>query len=198
MVLCFQGRIFPCSFRHNVVYIYKNDDDEISRIAVGTETVTGTVSRVSSDGDGVTIDGTVYKYAENELEGMFDGADTLDIAAGDEVTLYLDAYGYIFDFEATSSADDFAVVLQTGETSGISGGLEIKLFLADGTDRIFAVDDEDIDASIITSSGAWTSAWDETAPASTLIKYGLNSSNEIDTIEVVENETNNTILLIER
>ena len=40
----------------NVVYVYTDDDGEITRVDVGTETVTGTISRMPSNKSSVTID----------------------------------------------------------------------------------------------------------------------------------------------
>ena len=164
----------------DVVYVYKNLDDEIGRIAVGTETVSGEVTKVNRDGDEFTINGTVYSLASDKLE--YNGIDATDatttkLATEDEVEAYLDAYGYIYDYDKTAgSADKYAVVLKTGFAGGMENDPQIKLFLADGSTTTFNVDDGEIDGSILTG-GAWS------VNAGTLIKYGVNSSGEIDAIE---------------
>ena len=104
-----------------MVYVYKNGDtDKIAKIAVGTQTVTGEASKISSNGKTVTIEGKGYKYAYDEVSQDLDNAAEPDnkgnypIEAGDGVELTLDAYGYIYNFEQTSGkADKYAVVLQT-------------------------------------------------------------------------------------
>ena len=42
----------------NVVYVYVNSKDEITRVDVGTRVVTGVINKVNSAGDQITIDGT--------------------------------------------------------------------------------------------------------------------------------------------
>lgn len=178
----------------DVVYVYKNKDDKIGRIAVGTEKVTGEVTKVSKDDDEVTIDGKVYKYSDKELAN--NGIDATDrttntMSVEDEVEAYLDAYGFMYEYDKTAgSADKYAVVLKTGASTGIDTDLQIKLFLADGTTTTFNVDDDDIDGAIITK-GAWVGDWKDDsgkAKAGTLIKYGINKDGDIDAIESVETD----------
>ena len=178
----------------DVVYVYKNLDDKIGRIAVGTETVSGEVTKVSKDETEATINGTVYKYAIEELDN--NGASATEatsdkLGVEDEVKAYLDAYGFIYDYDKTAgSADKYAVVLGTDKSESFgSTTFEIKLFLADGSTSTFDVDDDDIAASIITGN-AWVGDWATSGDiAGTLIKYGVNKDGEIDAIESVDTDT---------
>ena len=180
----------------NIVYVYKNDSDKIARVAVGPQTVSGQITKVNGDKDTVTLDGKKYNYASLELAkngGNNGDACANDLKASDEVTLYLDAYGYIYDYSKTSgSADKYAIVLKTGKTAGVSSDLQIKLFTADGSTKTFDVDTDDIenivdingDNIFTTSSGVnWSTDWNETKAAGMLIKYGVNKDGEIDSIE---------------
>ncbi|WP_130862875.1 S-layer homology domain-containing protein [Bacilliculturomica massiliensis] len=192
--------------KDNVVYVYDNNDKEIERIAVGTETISGEVTKTNAAKTKITIDGKTYKYASVELDGnkiVNDAVAAGKIEAGDEVKLYLDAYGYIFDYdEISGQADNYAIVLETENKDGnkISSGAKIKLFLADGTAKVFDVDEDEIlDAGIIDSTDSDTVKSDGTKGASaagtdghwnnttitagSIIKYGVDKSGTITDIE---------------
>jgi len=165
----------------DVVYVYVDDDDEyIRKVAVGTEVVTGEITKISSD-DEYTINGTKYDLAD-----VMDG-DSEDVAAGDEVNAYLDAYGDIYSFEMTEgTADDFAVALDYADgEEGLNGdSAAVKLFLNDETDEVFDVDDEATtsdDEDLLTVDGDIT--WN-VVPSVNLVLYGTDDDGVIDTMDV--------------
>ena len=171
-----------------VAYVYKsNDNDTIARIAVGDKTVTGEVTRVSKDEDEVTIDGTVYTYAMDELagNGAPGEASVGDIKAGNEVKLTLDAYGYIYDFEKTDSkADKFAIVLKIEDKEGnkITSDAKLQLFLADGTVKTFNASEDDIDdTDIISAAGAWNAS---NITSGAIVKYGVDKDGTITDMNI--------------
>jgi hypothetical protein len=157
----------------DVVYVYANSDDEIVRIEVGTETATGIVKNFKDTGTDVaakyTIAGTTYKNAEEVVNGVTDTGNSDSIDEDDvteDVTAVLDARGFVFSFEATDSADNYAVVEKM--SAGINN--EVKLMLADGTEKTFTVDDDDDYAAL--TKGA-------------VIGYGLDSDGLIDEVEQI-------------
>lgn len=177
-----------------VVYVSKNEDGYISKVAVGpTEKVTGEATKVSSgdnDSEKVTVNGKVYKYATAELKGN-KGPGEVDpgkIEAGDEVEITLDAYGYIYDSEKTDSkADKFAVVLKTGFSGGVDSDPQIKLLLADGSTKLFTAKAGDIDnANAITSSSI---GWNPTLTSGSIVKYGVNKDGKITSLQVADGGT---------
>ena len=172
----------------HIVYVYDNNDSEISRVAVGTEVVTGEVTKVNGDSTKITIDGKEYKYASVELSNNKIGNDAVSntkIDAGDEVTLYLDAYGYIYDYdEVSGTADKYAVVLniEDKETGKIESDAKIKLFLPDGTAKIFAADESDIeDTGILSASNTWNQT---NVTKGAIVKYGLDKDGNISSLKV--------------
>jgi len=175
----------------DVVYVYTlgNDlDEDIVKVAVGTDVVEGVATRVSSDTTEVTLDGKVYGYASDNVSGVTDAGDVAahgDIVAGDEVELTLDAYGYIYSTEETSgTADDYAVVLERGNaTESIGSTPQIKLFTADGAAKIFDVDDSEVTNYI--TNGVWTEVG---VTPGAVIEYGLNKDGEIDEIQLVDSD----------
>jgi hypothetical protein len=183
----------------NVVYVY-TAAGEITRIEVGTEVVTGTVTRISSDAKTITVDGKAYKYADDQL--TLSGPDVTangGVSIDDEVELTLDVNGYIYSIDSvTSSGGNYAMVLEVEDkTSGLSGrDAAVELFLADGTTKVFNVDSDfaDTNTSLI-NKGAWVnpgSARFDTTPATKgkalvtlLVEYSVDKDGVIDFIDEV-------------
>ncbi len=182
----------------NIVYVYANDDSDIVRVAVGTEVVSGEVTKTNAAQNKLTIGGKTYKLADVELtkNGVSGELTAETVDAGDEVKLFLDAYGYAYDYDSISgSADNYAIVLKTGKTGGASSDEQVKLFLADGTTKTFNIDsdafkkDNTVAGKPIKAIPGLVSTTPNAkdmhfiAEAGTIIKYGVNKNGEIDTLE---------------
>lgn len=176
----------------SIVYVYENNDEEIARVAVGTQTAQGEVTKVNNDQTKVTLDGKEYKYASQELKNNNIGTDAVSntkIEAGDEVKLYLDAYGYIYDYdEVSGAADKYAVVLgiEDKDSGKLESDAKIKLFLPDGTATIFNADQDDIkDKNILDANNNW----DKTVvKRGSLVKYGLDKDGNISSLKIANAE----------
>lgn len=179
----------------NVVYVYENNDDEIARVAVGTEVVKGKITAIKEGKTTkVTIDGKNYNFASEKLEknGVDSSFDKTDIDTGDEVEIFLDAYGYMYDYNSISSkADNYAVVLETGMAGDRIGEKnQIKLFLPDGTDKVFDVDNDlfkagDVVADVTSDTAdANGSKW--LVKSGDIVKYGVDKDGIIDTFEALK------------
>jgi hypothetical protein len=170
-----------------VVYIYANKDDEIRKLAVGTEVVSGEITKKTS-GDKYTIGGKALERAA----ASFDFPATFEGVVGDEVEAVLDFYGDIFEMTKTDgTTDNYAVVLETGDGSG--GGLTgfnpaLKLFLADGTVKTFDVDASEVDdGTIIGEDEKWVGSWAGKAKAGRIIEYGVDKDGVVTEITEVRN-----------
>lgn len=144
----------------NVVYIYTDTNDNkgiIKKVAVGTEIVEGTITKVNDTDKEWKVNGKTYALADQHKSSWKD--DQLD----NDVKLYLDAYGDIYDFDIVSgSAKDYAVLKDDNGSFG-----SVKLFLADGTTKTFDLDDDELGGGIgITQYNAFA--------------YSLNKSGQID------------------
>jgi hypothetical protein len=161
----------------NVVYVYVGDVDgkgtkEVTKIEVGTEVVTGEITKVNSGKTKITVGGTAYE--------MWDGSP-FSVGLKDEVELFLDYDGKVFEIDVIDAeADNYAIVLLT-EKAG-SGAIsakdaKVKLFLADGTTKVFDVD---------TDVELYDANWDEDEYLSgTLVEYGVDKDGVIDVLERV-------------
>jgi hypothetical protein len=150
----------------DVVYVYA-DDEGIRKIEVGTETVTGTVKNfknvdLDTYATKYAIGANTYKNAEEVINNVSGGDVVTDVEVAEEITAYLDARGYVYDFEDSTSATDFAVVEDLDD--GIND--EVKLMLVDGTEKVYNYDTDDDAAGELTIG--------------TVIGYGLDSSGEVD------------------
>lgn len=174
--------------KDDVVYVYEGKGEDIARVAVGQKEVSGEVTKVNSKGDQITIDGAKYKYASKELNGTVDGAcDINKIEAGDEVKLFLDAYGYIYDYEEISgTADNYAIVLKSEdkEDNKISSDYLLKLYLASDEAKVFTVDDDEVSDKLFKADGTWNKDADGVTTGA-IVKYGVDKNGVITTIEGV-------------
>ena len=191
--------------KDNVVYVFANADDKIVRVEVGTETVKGKISKKTTNDKDYTIGGKVYTVSDITLPTA---------KVGDEVEARLDYTGKIYEFDKISGkADNYAVVIELSPGSdriGLRADLPlIKMILADGTVKTFEVDLDDLSYETDNSNDSdWDDFVDDTGVTETagnntygqwsvisqldkgsIIKYGTNSSGQVDTINQVKNST---------
>ena len=172
--------------KDDVVYVYASSTaKKITRVAVGQKTVTGKLTKVTNK-EKYTVDGTEYKVAEKEVAGISTSSTDYDIAAdvkaGDTVTLTLDVYGNIYKLEADSANRAYAAVLKQGKTENAYDEETYSLqFLNAEGETVVANVDKDYAAKYKAVMGDTVGA----VQAVTIVKYHLNSSNEIDFIEKV-------------
>ncbi|MCL1810115.1 MAG: S-layer homology domain-containing protein, partial [Clostridiales bacterium] len=87
----------------DVVYVYATGGTgDVIRIAASNDTVEGTIDEVSVDDDYVVIDGEEYGFSADYLV-CGDGASVSDVEGevGSDAEALLDAYGNIYDIDAT-------------------------------------------------------------------------------------------------
>ena len=152
----------------DVVYVYDNDK-VIRKIEVSNKTVEGVVKsfkdKTTDSKAKFTIGDKTFKNSKEVLNNVGIDADALVVGVDnvtDEVKAFLDARGYVFDFEKTAKARNYAV-LEKIATGGIDN--QAKLALADGTEKVFVYD--------VTKTGIVAGDVDN------LIGYGLNKDGKI-------------------
>lgn len=152
----------------DVVYVYDNDK-VIRKIEVSNKTVEGVVKSykaATTDSKAkFAIGDKTFKNSKEVLNNVGIDADALVVGVDnvtDEVKAFLDARGYVFDFEKTAKARNYAV-LEKIATGGIDN--QAKLALADGTEKVFVYD--------ATKTGIVAGDVDN------LIGYGLNKDGKI-------------------
>ncbi len=178
--------------KDDIVYVYTGTDEEITRVAVGQQVVNAELTKVTSN-EKYTVDGTEYKLAAKETAGISESSPgysiASDVKAGDEVELSLDAYGYIYKLEADSANRLYAAVLKTGKDTDAYNETTYSLqFLNSAGETVVANVDDDYETDYAKVMGDTAGA----VKAATIVKYHLNSSNEIDYIEKV-NAGNNAV-----
>lgn len=157
------------------VYLHKSgaDKDKIVKISVSNDTVEGVITKINNKQTKFTIGGKAYEL--NDWAG--DNGVTKDKLRGlmdDETSavFYLDYDGAIFDYDDEGSVTkSYAVVLGTyseekfGDTT-----YELKLFLADGTNKVFE---------------AKEAAYKKATPGE-VVEYKLNSDNVVKSISATQ------------
>lgn len=156
---------------NNVVYVYTKGGDgkEINKVEVGTTVVTGEVTKIK--GSKYTVDGKEYKFATTK------GAESDRPEVGDEVVLYLDAAGKIYDFDnKTGSNDKYAVMIQNAY-----GKDEYKFYTADDEDLWINLKQDARDViGTPTSAGILNNK---------IIGYSLNKDGSMNSADIDRNHT---------
>ena len=158
----------------DAVVTYYAAENSIVKVEVSTNTVTGTVSRVSSDGETVTIDGTAYDLSA-------DRASTP--ALGDEGTFYLNYRGEIFDQNTDSDINYAVVTLDMAKDAGSYGASnynKVKLLTEDGNQTIFTLSSSESNEKDNAASGSGNTVSDFSIGS--LVTYTVNSNGAISNI----------------
>ncbi len=129
--------------KDDAVFVYTSgnvDGDVITKVAVSDDVVENVeITSRKSDNSEITADGKTYTRSvlSTALNFSYD-----KYKPGTKVNLMLDAYGKVYDAKVVEAQKLYGVVLNTANasTQGLSSAYaEIKLFLADGTTKIFKV-----------------------------------------------------------
>jgi len=174
--------------KENVVAVYTTGNavgtGTIARVEVGTQTVSGTVSRVNSALKTITIGGTAYKVSDlSNQDVMTTGVATDDVVAGDKGTFYLDYQGRLYHFEKEDTTHLYGVVLdQSAGASGLNGATaKVQLFTEEGKKVVYVVSDSLVNYPAAGGAGTWKTA----IAANDVIDFTLNSSGQINKITPV-------------
>ena len=163
----------------NVVYVYTNTSDKIRRVDVGTTVIKGEITKKTASK--ITIDGKSYKFAKTntgELASAPVDIDTWD--AGDEVTVYLDYNGKIYDGELVeSNSGNYALLYSKSTTPPNSDDLtsdsKVKLVVNDGSVKTFNINGEKYNNNVKDNK---SSKWADLTQGS-IVKYEVNSEGKI-------------------
>ena len=108
-------------------YSYKTGDKGVQNVRVAPNAVTGTLSSFTA-GKSVTVSDTQYK-ANNANKGEI---KDLENAVDNDLTVYLDEYGYVVYVDTDAIDNNYAVVL--GYTTGTGSVAQtVKLLTTDGS-----------------------------------------------------------------
>jgi len=169
--------------KDDVVYVYSNSKG-IAKIAVGTEVVEGTVTKMSSDAapdTKITVAGTEYKLAAGAKKANADFSGWM--TGGNTIKAYLGPDGKIFDAkEVTSSTSTvYAILLKTeAKKTGITDtAAKAQFFTQNGETVVYEMTgklDADTTGTKITSGTA-------IANQGELVKLTLNDKGKVTKVE---------------
>ena len=131
-----------------VVYtkLYNTDTAKATFVVTKAETVTGTLDSYKNSVDEITVDGTVYKVNNKALvDDLTDDAVTTFSTGdlGESVTLYM-INGFVGAVDLAASSSNYALITDTSDSGTIGGinAFQIKVLLADGTEKIVSIDED--------------------------------------------------------
>lgn len=167
----------------DIVYVYANDAENITKVEVSDNTETGTIDKISTDGEKYTIDGTQYEIVAAEMPGQ----DIDDAAkAGDEVKVGFGPDGKIYTLEIVEGTGNYAVIVAIDKSKTPDKGTnaldattsKIQLLTPDGV-KIYTAG-IDYDKSTKKEKDPST-AWADLEPG-TIVKFTVNDNAEITKI----------------
>lgn len=177
----------------NVLTYSVDSDNYVKKLAVGTQVITGPVSKLSGDKEKVTIDGKEYE--------MYDGSAFKDeIKVGNTVKLTLTYSGKVFKAErsGTTSKDTYGIVIAISLGDNASSSIDaedpqIKLYTSAGTEKVFDLDAKAlVDGNYLAENSgngkvSYVTAGTINAELgkNTVVKYDLNTQGKINVLEVV-------------
>ena len=153
----------------DVVYVYTKANSTgaaITKVTVGTEVITGTVTKLNADKDVATIGSTKYDAASEIVT-------PLNNSVGKEIKAWLNYDGEIYDWEEVTSDETYAILLGYDTESGAAFSSDVnkvKFFLADGTSKIYTLD------SSATTAGA----------VGDVVTYKVNAKDKVSEVAVAE------------
>lgn len=159
----------------DVIETYLGATGKIVKIVVTRDVVTGSVTKINSANDTITVDGKTYEPIGDEFDG------DLAVEVGDEYNFYLNAAGDVVAREEVTETAAYAVVVATAAedatwTDG-AAGYSVKLFTAEGKTETYTVKKD-----VVTTIG--TSNWANFI--GTVVKYNVNDAGEVSTMKAVE------------
>ena len=160
----------------DVVYVY-TDGTNIRKVAVGTEVVTGKVTETGTDY--AVVNGAKYYFYATAVAGSATIAvDLPDV--GDSVVLTLDYDKYVYDIEASGSADSFAIVKGYDNNLGSSILVPVaKLYTSnDSTKNYDTAEGTDLTATL--GSGMTKTSLTPGA----IVGYGLDKDGVINNLDL--------------
>ncbi|NMA93202.1 MAG: S-layer homology domain-containing protein [Clostridiales bacterium] len=169
-----------------VAYVYTDAAGFITRIEIGTETVTGEVTKVSSDKSVATIGGVDYEFAVNATA---DGKKAQD--PGTKGTFRLDYAGDIYDgvIDKEEVVTNYAMVLLVANPPDPEGidtdKRSVKLLLADGTTKTFSATKAQMDGIGFDGGGVVPYVFPHKAAAPTPVVYKLNEDGKLTDIQLL-------------
>ena len=170
----------------DVVYVYTNGT--ITKIEVSDLVVSGEITRLK-DGK-YTINGKAY--------GVYTGAGnkSVSLSVGDESIHTLDGWKD-YDYKSRQLIDWYYRIQECHTGEGLNNkDAQVKLFLADGTNKTFVVDEDAYEtavANLIGTNGVWgdtTVAADVGSGSAanlvgTAVKYEINKDGNISALELI-------------
>ena len=164
----------------DIITVYLDKNTKVAKLEVSTEKVEGAITKINKAGDVYTIGGTDYDVAKGAYLASTKASGLQPEAEG---TFFLNYAGEIAAYDETKdTTKNYAIVLDMGKDTGRYGTSDfyLKAFLADGTEKEFAVDDSKLTTFITGSPAAWTGL-----TAGDVVEYEIDSDEVVVGLKVL-------------
>ena len=168
----------------NIVAVYANSDNVITKVEVGTEVVTDKVAKVKTNDD---VYKTVYTVGDKEYKAskLLTEADAKalvnTLTAGAEVKMFLDYSGKIYKAEVVEDTYLYGVALKAADTGNSYDDTDymIKVMQADGKAAVLKIKNKATFDNITTGK----------VNEGQLVRYKVNSDNQVTEMTVATAKT---------
>ena len=167
----------------NIVAVYANSDNVITKVEVGTEVVTDKVAKVKTNDD---VYKTVYTVGDKEYKAskLLTEADAKalvnTLTAGAEVKMFLDYSGKIYKAEVVEDTYLYGVALKAAGTGNSYDNTDymIKVMQADGKAAVLKIKNQ----------VTFNNIKDEVNEGQ-LVRYKVNSDNQVTEMTIATAKT---------
>lgn len=167
----------------NIVAVYANSDNVITKVEVGTEVVTDKVAKVKTNDD---VYKTVYTVGDKEYKAskLLTEADAKalvnTLTAGAEVKMFLDYSGKIYKAEVVEDTYLYGVALKAADTGNSYDNTDymIKVMQADGKAAVLKIKNQ----------VTFNNIKDEVNEGQ-LVRYKVNSDNQVTEMTIATAKT---------
>lgn len=179
-------------------YVNSNNELEYGVVTITSEKASGSVTTYDTDDKTITVGGKAYDY-NSYIGGKIGANGSSGIKLGDEVTLYVNARGYVVDMDKTASNQNlkYGFATKAVKSTGVEDSWQLRLVTTDGTWTTFDMANK-VSFEGKTSESTTSMAIDKMNDADHLkgttlsgkiilnkvVAYETNSSNEINKIYV--------------
>lgn len=170
-------------------YVNNNNELEYGVVTITSEKASGSVTTYDTDDKTLTVGGKAYDY-NSYIGGKIGANGSNGIKLGDEVTLYVNARGYVVDMDKTASNQNlkYGFATKAVKSTGVEDSWQIRLVTTDGTWTTFDM------ANKVSFEGATSVS--TTSMSNTDMQKNLDSTNvsgsKIVLNKVVAYETNSS------
>ena len=159
---------------------------EVMKMYVHSDVSAGVVRSIDKENNKITLDDKVYSYTD-ELE-----SDIENVSVGTSVTVNINVYGEIAAYQIAKDSYLYGYMINFWDDDG-SGNVKVKIFTQGNEIKVYETSNKvNLNGSSMSAQKAFqynlsTGLWDEVGRISQIVKYKVNSKDELTSIRTATN-----------